>query len=243
MKTESRVVLITGGARGIGRLLSERCAEAGWAVAINYLSSSQAADELVSSIRSRGGRAVALQGDVSRADEAARVVAGTVSALGAIHAAINNAGVAETRTVEQADEAHFDRMLTVNVKSAYLVSQAAVKQMLAQKSGGRLVFMSSLAAATGGVVSPAYAASKAALEGLMHYYATYLLPHKITANALAPALIESDMVNAMTLPAADTLPLGRIGKADEMWPAVRLMLDVEYMTGQTVHLNAGRYMT
>jgi 3-oxoacyl-[acyl-carrier protein] reductase len=243
MNSDNRVVLVTGGARGIGRLLSERCAQAGWSVAINYFSSSAAAETLAADLRHSGMNAVALQGDVSRADDAARVVEGVVQALGGLHAVINNAGVAEVRTFDQADEAHFERMMSVNVKSAYLVSQAAVRQMIVQGSGGRLIFMSSLAAATGGVISPAYAASKAALAGLMHYYATYLLPHKITANALAPALIESDMVHAMRLPPPEALPLGRLGRPEEIWPTIRMMLEVEYMTGQTIHLNAGRYMT
>jgi 3-oxoacyl-[acyl-carrier protein] reductase len=236
-------VLVTGGARGLGRTFSEQCARAGYAVAINYRSSAGAAQELVESIRRAGGEAVAVPGDVSVADEAHAVVEATVQAFGHIHAVINNAGIAEVRTAEEADEAHYDRMMDTNVKSAFLVSQAAVRHMRQRGQGGRLIFLSSLAAATGGVVSPAYAASKAALEGLMHYYATYLLPDHITANALAPALIESDMVNAMTLPQASALPLGRIGRADEMWPAIHMMLTVEYMTGQTVHLNAGRYMT
>ena len=121
------------------------------------------------------------------------------------------------------------------------MSQAVIPHMSAR--GGRLIFMSSLAARTGGLVSAAYAASKAGLEGLMHYYATALLPRRITANAVAPALIGSDMVSALTLPPPDQLPLERFGRADEVWPVVRAILETEYLTGQTIHLNAGRYMT
>lgn len=109
--------------------------------------------------------------------------------------------------------------------------------------GGRLVFMASGAARTGGKVSATYAASKAGLEGLMHYYASYLRPYRITANAIAPSLIGSDMTRQMDLPPPDKLPLGRLGRPDELWPAVRMILETEYMTGQTIQINAGRYLT
>ena len=114
--------------------------------------------------------------------------------------------------------------------------------MVAQ-GGGRLIFMSSLAARAGGLVSAAYAASKAGAEGLIHYYATNLLRHRITANAIASALIASDMVSEMDLPAPDKLPLGRLGRPEESWPAVRMLLETEYITGQTIQINARRYMT
>ena len=77
----------------------------------------------------------------------------------------------------------------------------------------------------------------------MHYYATYLLADRITSNAIAPALIASDMVKAMKLPSVEAFPRGRLGQPDEIWPAVRMILETEYMTGQTIHINAGRYMT
>ncbi len=132
--------------------------------------------------------------------------------------------------------------MRTNLLSAFLISQAAIPHMVAQ-GGGRLIFMSSLAARTGGLVSAAYAASKAGVEQLMHYYATYLLRHRITANAIAPALIASDLVGEMDLPPPDKLPLGRLGRPEELWPAVRMLLETEYITGQTIQIDAGRYMT
>lgn len=243
MTHPTKVALITGGARGIGRLLSERCAQLGYAVAVNYLSSAAAAQELVGQLAAGGHRAAAFQADVSDEAQARRLVDSAVERFGRIDAVINNAGVAEMRTHEQADAAHFDRLTALNARSAFVVSQAAIPHLVRQGQGGRLVFFSSLAARNGGVVSPAYAASKGAIEGLMHYYATYLLPHRITANAIAPALIESDMTQQMKLPPLQQLPLGRLGRAEEMWPAVAMVLQTEYLTGQTIHLNAGRYMT
>ena len=243
MSTDKKVVLITGAARGIGRLLSEECAGLGYKVVVNYLSSASAAEELVQALQARGAEAAAFRADVSDHVQAERLVQDTVERFGQVDVVINNAGVAEIRTYDQADVAHFDRMMNLNARSAFLVSQAAIPHMVTRGCGGRLIFFSSLAARNGGVISPAYAASKGAIEGLMHYYATYLLPHRITANAIAPALIESDMTKLMALPDAAKLPLGRLGRADEMWPAVAMALQTEYMTGQTIHLNAGRYMT
>jgi len=243
MSTSRKVALVTGGARGIGRVLTEGCARMGYAVAINYLSSAGPAEALAAAIRDKGGEAIAVQADASRADDVQNLVATVVERFGRIDALINNAGAAQRRSLQQADEAHFDQMLATNLKSAFLVTQAVVPKMIERGEGGRLVFFSSLAARTGGVVSPAYAASKAALEGLMHYYATYLLPHRITSNAIAPGVIESDMTREMNLPPVASMPLGRLGRAEEMWPALQMILETEYMTGQTVHLNAGRYMT
>ena len=109
-------------------------------------------------------------------------------------------------------------------------------------NGGRLVFLSSGAARTGGGLSAAYAASKAGVEGLMHYYATALRPYRITANAIAPTLVKSDLMNLMA-PQTLGLPLGRLGRVEEIWPALRMIIETEYLTGQTIHIDAGRYMT
>jgi 3-oxoacyl-[acyl-carrier protein] reductase len=139
------------------------------------------------------------------------------------------------------DEATFESVLRANLTSAFLVSQAAWPHMLAE--GGRLVFLSSGAARSGGRLSAAYAASKAGMEGLMHYYATYLRARRITANAIAPAMVQSDMVEGMAPVDTASLPFGRLGRAAELWPALRMVLDTEYLTGQTIHIDGGRYMT
>ena len=239
---EARVVLITGASRGIGRQLAVDCGRAGLSVALNYRSNEERAREAVSELVASGAPAIAVRADVSLREEVAFMVREVLGRFGRIDCLINNAGIGPIFDFRSADEALFDETIRMNLRSAFLVTQEVVPHMIAGGSG-RLIFMSSLAARTGGLVSPAYAASKAGLEGLMHYYATYLLPHRITANAIAPALVASDMVGAMDLPPLDTLPLCRLGRPDEIWPAVRMMLDTEYMTGQTIHINAGRLMT
>ena len=239
---ETRVVLITGSSRGIGRQLASDCGRAGLSVALNYRADEKRAQEMVDELVAFGTPAMAVRADVSQREEVASMVRQVLERFGRIDCLVNNAGIGPIFDVHTANEALFDRTISMNLKSAFLVTQEVVPHMIAG-GGGRLIFMSSLAARTGGLVSPAYAASKAGLEGLMHYYATYLLPHRITANAIAPALVASDMMSAMDLPPLETLPLGRLGRPDEIWPTVRMILDTEYMTGQTIHINAGRFMT
>ena len=138
-------------------------------------------------------------------DDVAAMVAAVMERFGRVDCVINNAGVGRIVDLRSIDEAHFEQTLRTNLTSAFLVSQEALPHMIAQ-SGGRLIFMSSLAARTGSLVSGAYAASEAGVEGLMHYYATYLRRHRVTANAIAPALIASDIVTRMDLPPPDKLP-------------------------------------
>lgn len=239
--TDAKVVLITGASRGIGRALALGAARDGHDVVINYLSSAAAAEAVRDDILRSGRRAVAVQADVSAAGSATTLVAAAIDAFGRLDCVVNNAGVGDVVALDELDEERFTRTIRANLVSAFLVSQAAVPHMMA--TGGRLVFLSSGAARIGGRISAAYAASKAGVEGLMHYYATYLRPHRITANAIAPSLVESDMVKTMNVPTAEDLPMGRLGRAEEMWPAVRMIIETEYMTGQTIHLDAGRYMT
>ena len=210
-------------------------------VAINYRSGRDEAEAFAADLAQNGVRAVALQADVSIATEATGLVSAAIDRLGHLDCVVNNAGIGEVIALEDLEEQAFERTLKVNLLGAFLISQAAWPHMV--RRGGRLVFLSSGAARTGGGISAAYAASKAGVEGLMHYYATALRPHRITANAIAPALIESDMVAAMDIPAPDQLPLGRLGRTNELWPALRMILETEYLTGQTIHVDAGRYMT
>lgn len=234
------VVLVTGASRGIGRALAAAAAREGHDVVVNYLKSAAQANALVSELECCPGRVIAIQADVSAADEAKRLVETTVERLGRIDCVVNNAGSGAVIPLDVLDEAAFARTLQVNLISAFLVSQAAWPHM--KMNGGRLIFLSSGAARTGGGLSAAYAASKAGVEGLMHYYASTLRPYRITANAIAPTLVESDLINLMA-PQTTALPLGRLGRVEEMWPALRMIIETEYLTGQTIHIDAGRYMT
>lgn len=239
--SEPQVILITGASRGIGRALAAAASRDGHHVVINYRAAADQAQALAKELGHGTAQAVALQADVCIAKDVDRLIGGTIGHFGRLDCVVNNAGIGGRIALDALDEAAFSRTIHANLTSAFLVSQAAWPHMT--KRGGRLVFLSSGAARTGGGLSAAYAASKGGIESLMHYYASYLRPYRITANAIAPAFIETDMAQALALPPPCELPLGRLGQPDEIWPAFRMILETEYITGQTIHVDAGRYMT
>ncbi|WCE03772.1 SDR family oxidoreductase [Pseudoxanthomonas sp. JBR18] len=236
-KPLAKVILITGAGRGIGAALAVAAASEGHYVAVNYRSQSAEVDQLVSCLND----GIGIRADVSIAEDAQRLINETLAHFGRIDCVINNAGIGEVCPIDRLDLAHFQKTLHANLTSAFLVSQAAWPHMT--RDGGRLIFMSSAAARTGGGLSAAYAASKGGVESLMHAYATALRQHRITANAIAPALIESRMAKAIASGPTENLPLGRLGRPEELWPATRMIIETEYLTGQTIHVDAGRFMT
>jgi 3-oxoacyl-[acyl-carrier protein] reductase len=233
----AKVILITGAGRGIGAALAKAAAAEGHYVAANYRTDSEEVEQLISGLKD----GVGIRADVSIAEDVQHLIKKTLVHFGRIDCVINNAGIGEVCPIDRLDLALFQRTIHANLTSAFLVSQAAWPHMI--RDGGRLIFMSSAAARTGGGLSAAYAASKGGVESLMHAYASALRPHRITANAIAPALIESKMAGAIDAGPTEKLPLGRLGRAEELWPATRMIIETEYLTGQTIHVDAGRYMT
>ena len=233
-----RVALVTGGSRGIGRAVALALADAGAAVAVNYRERADDARTVVDAIRSAGGRAMAIGADVSRSVEVSAMVAAVVHELGPVDVLVNNASLAIIRGVEDITEEEFDLTIAVNLKSAFLCTQAVVPAMRARK-WGRIVNISSGAARGAGGVGVHYNASKAGMEGLTRGYAARLVKDGITVNAVAPSLIETDMVKAGLASSASRIPLGRFGTADECAQVVLMLVGNAYMTGQTVPLSGG----
>jgi 3-oxoacyl-[acyl-carrier protein] reductase len=234
---KGRVALVTGGSRGIGRAIAISLAEAGAAVAVNYLSKAGEAKAVVEAIHKLGGRAISVGADVSLAAAVTGMVAGVERELGPVDILINNAGIAINRPVDELTEEDFDRTMAVNLKSVFLCTQAVMPGMR-KRRWGRIVNISSGAARGAGGVGPHYNASKAGMEGMTRGYAARLVKDGITVNAVAPSLIETDMVTAVASSAA-RIPLGRFGKPEECAKIVMMLLDNEYMTGQTVALSGG----
>ena len=232
-----RVALVTGGSRGIGRAIAVSLAEAGAAVAVNYREKAAEAEAVADAIRGKGGKAVTVRADVSQAADVRRLVADVERGLGPIDVLVNNAGIGLVRTVDDLTEADFDTTIAVNLKSVFLCTQAVIPGMRARQ-WGRIVNISSGAARGAGGVGPHYNASKAGMEGMTRGYAARLVKDGITVNAVAPSLIETDMVTAVASSAA-RIPLGRFGKPEECAKIVMMLLDNEYMTGQTVALSGG----
>ena len=231
------VALVTGGSRGIGAAISKDLALAGAAVAINYRAQADEANAIVDGIRKAGARAIAVQADVSRAADVAKMIERVTSELGPIDILVNNAGIAVTRGVDDLTEADFDQTIAVNLKSVFLCTQA-VLPIMRQKKWGRIVNISSGAARGAGAIGPHYNASKAGMEGLMRGYAARLVKDGITVNAVAPSLIETDMMKGQPN-LASRIPLGRLGRPEEVAKAVMMLIDNPYMTGQTIAMSGG----
>jgi 3-oxoacyl-[acyl-carrier protein] reductase len=237
-----KVALVMGASRGIGRAVAIALARAGANVAVNCRASAQEADAVVAQIEDLGRRALAVQADVTRPDEVTRLVAQSTTALGPVTILVNNAGIARPQPIEAVTEADWNDVITANLTSAFLVSQAVLPAMRAAR-WGRIINLSSVAAQTGGVVGPHYAASKAGLIGLTHSYASRLAKEGITANAIAPALVETDMIRDNPSIRPELIPLGRFGAVQEVAEVAVMLARNGYVTGQTVNVNGGLYMS
>jgi 3-oxoacyl-[acyl-carrier protein] reductase len=235
---DGRVALVTGASRGIGRAVALALAQCGAKIAVNFHSRAREADAVVAAIEAGGGRAVAVAADVSVAAAVEAMLASVAAQLGPVDLLVNNAGVAIHRQIDDLTEADFDRTIATNLKSVFLCTQAVIPRMR-ERRWGRIVNISSGAARGAGVVGVHYNASKAGLEGLTRGYAARLAPYGITVNAVAPSLIDTEMMQAAPSEAVLRIPVGRKGLPEEVAQAVVMVTTNPYMTGQTVQLNGG----
>jgi 3-oxoacyl-[acyl-carrier protein] reductase len=234
-----RVALVTGGSRGIGRAISIALASAGAAVAVNYRERENEAAGVVAEIERAGGRAIAVRADVSVGDDVKAMFHEVENRLGLIDVLVNNAGTGTIVDIDDLTEAEFDRTLAVNLKSAFLCTQAVLPGMRARR-WGRIVNLSSAAARGAGLLGVHYNASKAGLEGLTRGYAARLAREGITVNAVAPGPIDTDMAGPLKASnVAEKLPVGRLGEASEVAQAVLMVIGNAFMTGQTIPVNGG----
>jgi 3-oxoacyl-[acyl-carrier protein] reductase len=233
-----RTALVTGGSRGIGAAIALSLANAGADVVVNYLTHATEAQSVASKIQQLGRRCICIQADVSIAGEVERLAAEAQKSVGKIDILVNNAGIARQQPLEQITERDWDELIDVNLKSCFLVTQAFLPAMRTRK-WGRIINVSSVAAQIGGVVGPHYAASKAGMLGLTYYYARYLAKDGITVNAIAPALIETDMTRGNVKASSSNIPMGRFGTVEEVADIALLLATNGYMTGQTINANGG----
>jgi 3-oxoacyl-[acyl-carrier protein] reductase len=238
----NRVALVTGGSRGIGAGIALALARTGADVAVNYRQNADAAAAVCAEISGHGGRAIATQADVSVAAAVKRMIAEVEARFGGIDILVNNAAIAHPRKLEDITETEWDEVLTVNLKSVFLVTQAVVGGMR-QRKWGRIINLSSVAAQTGGAVGAHYAASKAGIIGLTHSCASSLIRDGITVNAIAPALIETDMVTSNPNANPNLIPMGHFGSVDDVASVAVMLAMNDYMTGQTISVNGGWYMS
>ena len=239
---DGKIALITGASRGIGRACAAALAKAGADIAVNYLIREDKAKETLAMVEGIGKRTVPVPGDVSRAGEVERIVEEVERRLGPVDILVNNAGIAIQKPFDQITEEDWDRTLTVNLKSAFLLTRAVLPGMRA-RGFGRIINISSGAARTGGVIGPHYAASKAGLHGLTHGYASLLAKEGITVNSVAPSIIATDMIADHPKINPAIVPMGRFGNPAEVAAVVVMLAENGYVTGQTVFVNGGRYMS
>ena len=242
MGLEGRVALITGASRGIGRAVAVALADAGCNIGVSYRASDDEAREVVARIESKGRRALSIQADLAKPDEVTRLAERALSALGAIDILINNAGINPRFPLDGIRSDDWNHVLAVNLTAPFLLTQLVLPGMRARR-WGRIIMLSSIAAQTGGVIGPHYAASKAGLHGLVHSYANLLANEGITANVVAPALIDTDMIRNNPAITPELVPVKRFGTTDEVADVVVMLAANGYITGQTINVNGGWYMS
>lgn len=237
-----RVALVTGASRGIGKAIAIALADAGADVAVNYRVQAAAAEAVCKSIRAAGRKCIAVQADVSISAHVERLVKTTENELGPVGILVNNAGIGKMLPADQVTEEIWNKFLRVNLTSVFLVTQRVLPGMRSAR-WGRIINLSSVAAQYGGVIGPHYSATKAGILGLTRSYASQFAKEGITANAIAPALIETDMIAGLPKDIASRIPMGTTGSVDEIGRIAVLLAESSFITGQTINPNGGMYMS
>jgi 3-oxoacyl-[acyl-carrier protein] reductase len=236
-----RVALVTGGSGGIGRALVQRLAAEGAAVAVAYSAHADAAGKAAAQAAEAGVRAVAVGADLRRPQAPAELVDAVEDALGPVDVLVANAGVGRAQPWEAVNSADFDEATAVNLRAPFLLAQRTLPGMQDRRFG-RILFISSVAAFTGGLIGPQYAASKAGLHGLTHFLAARTAPFGITVNTLAPALIsETGLLPGDPEKLRQQVPVGRLGHPDEVADLALAIMCNPYLTNQVVSLDGGIY--
>ncbi len=237
-----KVALVTGSSRGIGREIALALGRAGCHVAVNYRARREEAERAAVAIGELGCGAMAVRADVSLAGDVDQMIDEVTRVLGPVEILVNNAGIARVQEIEEITEEDWNLILAVNLTSCFLVTQGVLPGMRLRR-WGRVINISSVAAQAGTVVGPHYAASKAGMLGLTRAYAKLLAKEGVTCNAIAPALVETDMVNSNPNARPELIPVGRFGRVEEVADVAVMLAGNGYITGQTINVNGGWYLS
>ncbi len=243
-----RVALVTGSSRGIGRAVAEQLARQGAQVAVNYQSQGDAAQEVVDQIQAEGGQAIALQGDVRSQDDAKALVKGTTERFGRLDILVNNAGTTRDTLLIRMKPEDWDLVHETTLKGAYHVTQAAQRPMLKQRYG-RIINMTSISGIIGQAGQANYSAAKAGLIGFTKAVARELASRNITANAVAPGYVVTDLTKDLPAELVDAMldltPMGRPGTVEDVAHLVGFLASEEasFITGQVISVDGGMTMT
>lgn len=235
-----RVALVTGASGGIGTAISRALAAEGAAVAVAYGSGADAAQGLAEELSHMGVRAAAFAADMEDPDAPEELVATVAGELGPPDVLVANHGTATQASFEEVDGAEFDRTLAINLRAPYLLARAALAGMR-ERRFGRVLFISSGAAFTGGVIGPHYAASKAGLHGLTYFLAARVAAEGVTVNAIAPGFIATAMLPGERDDLAARVPVGRVGSPEEVADLAMAVLRNGYLTSHVLSLDGGMY--
>lgn len=243
---DGKVGIVTGASRGIGAAIAKLLAQEGARLVLNYFQSEELVGNVRDEILDAGGEAFSLRGDVSKPEEASRLVEAALAAYGKIDFLVNNAGITRDITLRKMEAEQWDEVIAVNLNSVYNCSKAVVPHLITQKNGA-IVNISSIIGEAGGFGQTNYAAAKAGVIGFTKSAALELARYSIAVNAVCPGFIETDMLAVVPLDIQeqilDKIPLGRFGSTKEVAKAVRYLLsDGQYVTGQCLNINGGLYM-
>ena len=247
MLLDHKVVLVTGGSRGIGRAVALACAREGANVIINYAGNAKAAQEVVEKINDMGRRALAVQADVSKSEDVERLVQEALDDFGRIDVLVNNAGITRDNLIMRMKEEDWDAVLATNLKGVFLCTKAVTKGMMKQRSG-RVINMTSVVGVMGNAGQANYAAAKAGVIGLTKATAKELASRGITVNAIAPGFINSEMTEVLSENVKEAMvkdiPLGKMGEAEDVAEATVFLASdsARYITGQVLHVDGGMVM-
>ncbi len=244
---ERKVVLVTGGARGIGRAIALKYAENGYNVIINYVSSKTDVIELEKEFSAKGIESLILKADVSNVNEVEGLVKNAIDKFGRIDVLVNNAGITRDGLLMRMKEEDFDRVIEINLKGTFLVTKAVTPYMM-KKRDGKIVNLASVVGVTGNAGQCNYSASKAGIIGFTKSIAKELASRNIRVNAVAPGFIDTDMTNVLGEDIKKSInsqiPMKRMGTSREIANVVYFLGNEEssYITGQVINIDGGMVM-